>query len=387
MRILIADDDENGLLVLERSLRYHGYDVDTAINGEIALEQAEQHCPDLIITDIMMPKMDGFELCRHLKRDAQLKSIPVIFYTATYIDAESKALSHSLGVEHFIIKPLPHNELLELIDHTLEKKILNHLKQTDTDIDFTDVSERHELILTNKLTKRNEQLEVERQKLFKMNEALRNTLETLDLAHQRIKIRYLETIQRLTLASEYKDNETGAHIKRTSLYCKFIAEELGLDSTFIETIYYTAPMHDLGKVGIPDSILLKNGPLDKDEWEILMTHPKIGADILGGSDSSYLKMAEDIAYTHHETWDGTGYPRKLKGEEIPISGRIMILADQYDALRSKRPYKSALEHEQATKVLTEGDGRTSPQHFDPDILEIFKKNNQYFYDISISIKD
>ncbi len=387
MRILIVDDDENGLLVLERTLSYYGYDVDTAKNGEFALEQARQHHPDLIITDIMMPKMDGFELCRQLKQDALLKSIPVIFNTATYVDAESQALARSLGVEHFVIKPLPQHELLELIDNTLTKKILKQLEQTDTDIDFKDTSVRHTLILTKKLTKRNEQLEAEREKLTKMNEALQNTLETLDIAHQRIKSRYLETIQRLTMASEYKDNATGSHIKRTSLYCKFIAEELGLDSTFVETIYYAAPMHDLGKVGISDSILLKSGPLDKDEWEILMTHPKIGAEILSESDSSYLNMAEEIAYTHHEKWDGTGYPRMLKGEEIPISGRIMILADQYDALRSTRPYKSALEHEPVRKILTEGDGRTLPQHFDPDILEIFKKNHHYFYDISISIKD
>jgi cyclic di-GMP phosphodiesterase len=387
MRILVVDDDESGLLVLERSLRHHGYDVDTAKNGEVALEQARRQPPDLIISDILMPKMDGFELCRHLKQDAQLKSIPFIFYTATYIDTESESLALSLGAEHFAIKPIPFDELLELIKDTLEKKQLGQLAQADANIDFTGISERHKLVITNKLEKKVKQLEKERHKLSKMNGALQNTLETLNISHHRIKLRYLETIQRLTLASEYKDNATGSHIKRTSLYCKFIAEELGMDAEFIETIYYAAPMHDLGKVGIPDSILLKASPLDKDEWEILKTHTKIGADILSNSDSSYLQMAEDIAYTHHENWDGTGYPRMLKGEEIPISGRIMILADQYDALRSKRPYKPMLEHEEASRILIEGDGRTLPQHFDPDILEIFKKHHVYFYDISISIRD
>jgi len=146
-------------------------------------------------------------------------------------------------------------------------------------------------------------------------------------------------------------------------------------------------MHDLGQVGIPDSILLKQGPLDKDQWEIIKTHPIIGADILSNSDCSYLRMAEDIAYTHHEKWDGTGYPRGLKEEEIPLSGRIMILADQYDALRSKRPYKNELGHKEVIKIITEGDGRTLPEHFDPRILEILRENHSILNDIYVSNTD
>lgn len=375
MRLLIVDDDENGLLVLGRSLQHYGYVVDMAINGRLALQQAKQHSPDLILSDILMPEMDGFELCRHIKKDSKLKKTPFIFYTATYTDPEARALAVSLGAAHLIIKPAPFDKLLALINKTLEEKQLKQLTQTNTnvDIDHLDATERHETLLTRKLAKKVKLLEEERHEFA--------------LAHDKLKLMHNETIQRLTLASEYKDNETGNHMRRVGLYCEFIAQTLGMDSTFIEEIYYAAPMHDLGKAGIPDSILLKQGPLDKDEWEILKIHPKIGADILGKSDSSYLRMAEDIAYTHHEKWDGTGYPRGLKGEEIPLSGRIMILADQYDALRSERPYKHALEHEEVMKIMIEGDDRTLPEHFDPKILEIFKKNHTIFNDIYVSIMD
>jgi putative two-component system response regulator len=204
---------------------------------------------------------------------------------------------------------------------------------------------------------------------------------------QQLREGYIDTIQRLTLAAEYKDKETGAHIKRISYYTKEIAERMGLGNDFVENIFYASPMHDIGKVAIPDSILLKQGPLDYEEWETMKTHATIGAKILEGSDSPYLQMAVDIAYYHHERWDGNGYPRGPRGEENPLAARIMKITDQYDALRSKRPYKPAFDQEKTVSIITRGDGRTMPEHFDPDILVAFEKASETFAEIYEAYKD
>ena len=198
---------------------------------------------------------------------------------------------------------------------------------------------------------------------------------------------YIDTVYRLTLASEYKDEETGAHIKRISYYTRELSQQMGMDGDFCDSIFYASPMHDIGKIAILDSILLKNGPLGDAEWKTMKTHAEIGAKILEGSESPLLQMAVDIAKCHHERWDGSGYPRGLRGEESPITSRIMNIADQYDALRSKRPYKPSFDHEKAVSIITKGDGRTMPYHFDPEILSAFKKSVNIFADIFEAQKD
>ncbi|MCK5404549.1 MAG: HD domain-containing protein [Desulfobulbaceae bacterium] len=192
---------------------------------------------------------------------------------------------------------------------------------------------------------------------------------------------YIETVHRLSLAAEFKDKESGAHIRRISYYTRELALELGLSKKFAERIFYAAPMHDVGKVGIPDSILLKSGPLSEDEWKIMRLHPYIGVKILRGSESAVLKMAEEIAYFHHELWDGSGYPLGYEGDKIPMSARIMSIADQYDALRSERPFKKAFDHDKTVEILTKGDKRTSPDHFDPEVLNGFDRVVARFQEI------
>jgi putative two-component system response regulator len=191
--------------------------------------------------------------------------------------------------------------------------------------------------------------------------------EQLKKALERIKTASLDTIYRLSVASEYKDKDTGAHIKRMSRYSVAVARRMGLDENTIETILYSAPMHDLGKIGIPDQILMKPAILDPAEWKIMKMHTVIGAKILQGSDAEFIKSGESIALSHHEKWDGSGYPNGVKGQEIPIAGRIVAIADVFDALTSKRPYKEPFTIEKSLAIVKEGRGT----HFDPDVVDAF----------------
>jgi putative two-component system response regulator len=345
-KILIVDDQEKNIKILAIVCRNQGYEVLEARTGRQAIDVARDQSPDIIFMDVMMPEMDGFEATKRLKTDSSTAHIPIIIVTA--LDSrEDRLLGINAGADDFLTKPVDSEELLLRLKNNLRNK------------EFHDFLKNHADILQQQVAERTVQL----------------------------RQGYIDTIHRLVLASEYRDEETGSHIKRISYYTKELALSLGMPAEFSDTIFYASPMHDIGKVAIPDRVLLKAGPLDAAEWETMKTHATIGARILEGSDSPFLTMAVDIAQSHHERWDGKGYPYGLAGEAIPLTARIMNICDQYDALRSRRPYKPPFDHQRTVEIISKGDGRTMPEHFDPEILSAFLRIANRFAEIFASHQD
>ena len=331
--ILIIDDQLQNIELLEAYLVPQGYEIVKATNGEEALGKLSDNQIDLILLDVMMPGMDGFELTRRIRQDNTHRLLPIILVTALR-ETEDRVKGIEAGCDDFISKPVDKMELLARVHSLLKVKAYNDL-----------------------MSNYRKELESE---VAMRTEELRHAFEI-------IKAASLETIYRLSVASEYKDEDTGAHIKRMSRYSAAVARRMGLDENTIETILYASPMHDLGKIGIPDFIMAKPAKLDPMEWEIMKQHTVIGAKILKASDTDFVRLGETIAQSHHEKWDGSGYPNSLKGIEIPIAGRITAIADVFDALTSKRPYKEPLSVEKSLAIIREGRG----SHFDPDVVDAF----------------
>ncbi len=327
-KILVVDDESVNVLLLERLLRGEGYRhiVTTTDSREVVPLYREQRF-DIVLLDIRMPHLDGFQVMAALRElDEEDDYVPILVLTAQ-IDPETRLRALQEGARDFLNKPFDRWEVLTRIRNMLEVRLLH-----------------------NRVREQNRELE------RRVRERTRELNETR-----------LEIIRRLGRAAEYRDNETGNHIIRMSQMAQRLARAAGLSEARCELILHAAPMHDIGKIGIPDRILLKPGKLDPEEWEEMKRHVEIGAEILSGHDSELMRLARTIALTHHERWDGNGYPRGLKGEEIPIEGRIVAIVDVFDALTSERPYKRAWAVEEAVEEIRRGAG----SHFDPHLVSLF----------------
>jgi putative two-component system response regulator len=355
-RILLVDDETLYIDILVDLLK-DDYKTVVAKNGDQALNRvADEPLPDLVLLDILMPGMDGYEVCRLLKENPRTRGIPVIFLTVKS-EVTDEVKGFDLGAVDYIAKPMS--------PPIVRARVRSHLALHQAQQQLED----HNELLEQRVKERTEEVN-----------------RTKDVA-----------IFCMATLAETRDIETGKHILRTQNYIRRLAEHLENHPRFsdylqcdgtLEMLYKTSPLHDIGKVGVPDRILLKPGKLDPDEWEQMKMHAQYGHDALlraeqqlGSTD--FLQMAREIAYTHHEHWDGSGYPRGLIGDTIPVSGRLMAIADVYDALISKRVYKDAYSHERAVEIVRQSAGT----HLDPDIVEAFLQLKGDFLKIATDYRD
>jgi len=364
VHVLAVDDQPDNLLILE-SLLEDFYSVHTVENGQQALDFfARGNQADLILLDVMMPVLDGFETCRRLKVSPQTRDIPILFITGLESAADEE-YGLTLGAEDFIHKPF--------VPAVVMARVRNHLRLAQA---------------TQQLKIRNDDLE--QQVMERTREIVRQSDELMRQKQSMIAAQDA-TIMSFRLLAGTRDNETGAHISRTQNYVRVLAEQLRHHSRFkpllndetISLFYKSAPLHDIGKVGIPDAVLHKPGKLNAEEWTIMKRHCELGRDaIVSSNELSFLHYAREIAYTHHERWDGGGYPQGLSGEAIPLGGRLMAVADVYDALISKRVYKPSFSHEQSVAMMFAERGK----HFDPDILDAMLEISDTFRSIALQFQ-
>ncbi len=353
--ILVVDDTPDNLMLASRLLTPH-YRVKLAAGGAAALEIAQTEPPDLILLDVLMPDMNGYETCAKFKEQAALRQVPVIFLTAMG-DVTDQEQGFALGAVDYIVKPLTPSLLLA--------RVKTHLSLKQAQASLRD---------------RNEHLEAE-------------------IAKRVDEIGKLQEVAIMALASlaETRDCETEAHIHRTAEYVRQLALQMQSQAMFadvltnesIELMVKSAPLHDIGKVGVPDMILWKPAKLNSEEFELVKRHPEIGRRAIAGAErllvtpESFLRFAKEMTYLHHERWDGSGYPEGLQGEAIPLSARLMALADVYDALISRRVYKIPIPHEDAVQIITNEAGK----HFDPVVVEAFLAVTDRFHAIAVKFAD
>lgn len=340
-RILVADDDEMIRTLHSEFVRGFGYEVELAADGIEAIAKIGLGV-DLVLTDAHMPNLDGFEVARRIRETRSAEELPIVMVTS--LEArEDRLRAYEVGINDFINKPVDHTEL------RLRLKWLLELKTT------------HERL---RRSKDNLETTVQRR-----TRELREALEEVTRAQREIQAGHLDTIRRLTLAAEYKDHDTAGHIERIGRYSQIMGVAMHLRPGLIDLLLHAAPMHDVGKLGIPDSILLKPGPLDEEERAIMNTHTTIGGQILAGSTSPVIQLGERVALTHHEKWDGTGYPEGLSTEDIPLEARICSVVDFFDALTMDRPYRKAVANDEVVEMIVSQSGSA----FDPAVVEIFLK--------------
>jgi putative two-component system response regulator len=353
--ILVVDDTPDNLSLMSGLLREH-YRVKVANSGEKAIRIVQSAPPDLILLDIMMPELSGYQVCQILKADPASRAIPIIFLTAMN-SSEDEKNGLEMGAVDFISKPVNPPVLLARVATQLRLQTA-----------------------TNRLKDQNNTLE---QAIYQRTQELAAIQDV--------------TILAMASLAETRDNDTGNHIRRTQFYVKALAEQLQdhprfrafLNDEMIATLYKSAPLHDIGKVGIPDQIMLKPGRFTPEEFAIMQTHTTLGRDAIQhaedrlGMNVSFLHYAKEIAYSHQEKWDGSGYPQGLRGDAIPISARLMAVADVYDALISRRVYKEGMPHSKAVQIIIEGKG----SHFDPDIVHAFEQLVDTFQEIALRFAD
>ncbi len=333
-RVLVVDDNSTNLAVVGELLERQGFDVFAANSGEMALQIAAQAQPEILLLDVMMPGgMDGYETCSKLRALEGFANIPVLFLSADSTP-QSKIRGFQVGGMDYVSKPFQADELLARLRTHLELYRLRHHLED----------------------------EVERK------------TRTVQALVGELNDSYEQALALLARAGEFRDKDTGNHTRRIGEYASRLAMVAGCDKDYCRRIKHAAPLHDIGKVSIPDAILLKAGPLTADEWDIMRTHAEAGGQILAKYSQPLFQMAAEIACCHHERFDGTGYPHRMQGEAIPLAARITSLVDTYDALRSRRPYKNPISHELAIQVIVEGDERTKPQHFDPTLLALLVRH-------------
>jgi len=348
-RILIVDDEEGQLRELEDFFKSLGHEIELARDGFEALAKMKLGV-DLVLLDVKMPGMDGYEVAKRIRENPAFIDVPVVMVTA--LDSkEDRLRAVEAGANDFVSKPIDVTELrVRTGFHLKMKEARNTIKR--------------------------QQWELE-ERVREKTAALRTALQEVVEAQRKTYEAHLDTIRRLAVVAEHKDKGTAAHIQRVREYCGLLAEGLRLPPGEVELIHHASPMHDVGKVIVAEHILLKPGELDPGEWEIMRQHTVAGGQILTASSSELLQVGERIALSHHERWDGTGYPRGLAGEDIPAAGRICAVADVFDALMSERPYKKAFPAGRALEILREGRGK----HFDPRVLDLFLKRRKAFIEI------
>lgn len=340
-KIVSVDDNRLNLLLIESMLESMNVAITSFTDPLTALKFIRENPADIILTDYMMPVMDGVSFIKHVREiDAD---IPVVMVTAVDDDDNVKIAALQAGAYDFLYKPLKLYEFQVRIKNLLSMR-------------------RNQLLLKDRAA-------------LLQDEVLTAT--------KQIEQREFESLSIIGRASEYKDMETGNHIKRVAHYCRELARDLGLDQDYINTLFYSSPLHDIGKIGIPDSILLKPARLTDSEFVIMQQHTVIGHGILNEADGKYLKMGAEIAISHHERWDGSGYPKKLSGEDIPISGRIVAISDVFDALMSKRPYKDKWTTGETIVYIQKNSGKM----FDPALVASFDRLHDVFMDILKSYDD